>query len=472
MTATRSRPQFTSILSSAWSYHDHTCAAIGNDFRVHFLNSSGADLLNLRITRSQRAMSIAWSIVSNTLAIGWSDGTLSIWNDGNSIEAEPLEKSPINHLAWHPLLPILITSSRNGMLGIWSFTDESVICKCSVQSQVQVQELLFSPSEELTAYVISKDGSIYLYKEGMSEVKEIAALPTPVLYTSLSSDGSQFFSASGDNILSVFSIEKESKFVRKVQQKLESGENILFTYISDQTLCYSINDIIYITNSEDGQEITRIQATDSGYVIALQFYSASNELAAMTSTGRVVVWRMDREKSTFSISRRLESSIETKKAYWSPFAKNAITIALDDSFSVCTVPVIRCISTKDVVVLQTDTKSLSLNGNHRKRFQFNIERLAASGSHLLVSSDSGARVFAMGFGSLSSVAEFQIPSSLTEILGENIYVVNGKELEVRNIQGEIRQTIQVEANSAIVHMSLNGKYLCLGTQNSHPLQLP
>lgn len=466
------RPQFTTIINSQWSNHDLTCASIGNDYRVHFLNTSGADQLNLRISRNQRALTIAWSTATNALAIGWSDGTVSIWSNGSIVDNQPLEKSPIDILAWHPLSSTLISCSRNGMIAIWSITNNSseISLISSIQSQIQVQYICFSPIEKHTAFIVSKEANIYAYQEGMSTVEEVVAIPKPVKYVSINSDGTSFISASGENILSIFHIDDLS-FVRKAQKKLDNSELILFTSISDEYLCYSINDTIHLASSENGEEITQIQASEGDSIIAIQFYTATNELAAMTTAGRVVVWRMDYEKQTFSISRRLESSVEAKKAFWSPFSKNAITIPTDDSYSVCTVPIIRCLSTKEVVVLQTDTKSLSLNGNHRKRFQFNIERLAASGSHLLVASDSGARVFAMGFGSLSSVAEFEIPTSITEILGENIYVANGQELEVRNLQGEIKQTLEIESNSAISHMALNGKYLCLATQNSHPLQI-
>ena len=169
------RPQFTSILSSAWSFYSNTCASIGNDFRVHFLNSSGADLQNLRISRNQRATTIAWPISSNLLAIGWSDGTLSIWNDGDIINNTPLEKSPIMRLAWHSLNSTIVTSSKNGMIAMWTIqNDNSEIANiCNIQSQIQVQSLIFSPTEELTAYVISKEGSIFLYQKDMTEIKEI-----------------------------------------------------------------------------------------------------------------------------------------------------------------------------------------------------------------------------------------------------------------------------------------------------------
>ena len=80
------RPQFTTIINSQWSNHDLTCASIGNDYRVHFLNTSGADQLNLRISRNQRALTIAWSTATNALAIGWSDGTVSIWSNGSIVD--------------------------------------------------------------------------------------------------------------------------------------------------------------------------------------------------------------------------------------------------------------------------------------------------------------------------------------------------------------------------------------------------
>ena len=458
-----SRPQFSTITDAAWSFHENMCAAIGNDFRVHFLNASGADQIPLRISRNQRAATIEWSAIQNSLAIGWSDGTLSVWNDEKVLDGEALQRSPLTHIAWHPYKPLVAGASRMGDVCIWDTSDGKMERLVACKTELQITKLMFRPCDEPVLFLVAKDGAIYSFEK---EAEQFAAIPTPIVHVSVSSDGERLVCVSGDNVMTQFHVKTKGK---KLQTKLESGNNVLFTDLDADSLCFSVDGTIFVTKS-DASEPIKLEV-EGGNVVGLQFYSASSELAAMTDTGKVIVWRFDREKRTFSVSRKLESSLETKRAFWSPFSKIAVTIATDDSFSVCAVPVIRCLSARDVVVLQTDTKSLSLSGNHRKRFPFNIERLAASGSLLLVASDSGARVFSMGYGTLSKVSEFDIPSPLVEILGENVFVVNGKELEVRNVSGEIKNTLQVETNSAISHLSLNGKYLCLGGRDALSLQI-
>jgi intraflagellar transport protein 140 len=52
-----------------------------------------------------------------------------------------------------------------------------------------------------------------------------------------------------------------------------------------------------------------------------------------------------------------------------------------------------------------------------------------------------------------------------------VYVVNGRELQVRTTSGEVKSSLDVETNSAISHISLTGKYLCLGSHGALSLQL-
>lgn len=462
------RPQFTTFSKAAWSYHENLCAGIGNDYRIHFLNSNGVDQENLRLSRNQRATAISWSVATNILAAGWSDGTTTVWSRSTIVDGKSNNKSPITNLVWHQSLPILASTSKSGDISVWMYKDEALQQIFSVSSQLSVSKMVFAPDSKIFLYVCTSEGEIYSISKDNQELNEVGHILTPVSYFKLNNTGEELITVFGDNIMTKFATN-ESKLTKKSQTKLSAGQ-FLCTEIDDDFLCYSAEDTIYISGP-DKKKANPLQVQEGDTIIGIQFYTTSNELACMTTSGRVVVWKMDREKLSFQISRRLESNITTQQAIWSPFSKIAITLASDSSFSICSVPIIHCISTRDVVVLQTDAKTLSLSGNIKKKIPFNIEKIAISGSHLLVASDMNARVFNVGYGSLETVSEFNIDSCLIEILGENIFVATGSELEVRNLQGEVKQSLPIQSSKPISQMSLNGKYLCLGSVQGQTIQL-
>ena len=59
------------IKSALWSFQSGLCSLFSNDNRVHFLNSSGKNVLEWMITKEQNPTSMSWYQAKNYLAIGF-----------------------------------------------------------------------------------------------------------------------------------------------------------------------------------------------------------------------------------------------------------------------------------------------------------------------------------------------------------------------------------------------------------------
>jgi intraflagellar transport protein 140 len=76
-----------------WSYFSDLCAVIPADNNVHFFDSRGVELYRDTLKRGGRAMQISWSPISPVLAVGWSDGTISLWSNGRRSNYGPFVAS-------------------------------------------------------------------------------------------------------------------------------------------------------------------------------------------------------------------------------------------------------------------------------------------------------------------------------------------------------------------------------------------
>jgi WD40 repeat protein len=172
------RPQFSSITTAAWSYHANVCAGIGNDYRVHFLSSAGVDQVSMRISRNQRATQLCWS-TSNTLAIGWGDGSFSLWRDEAITDGEALRRSPITNAVWHPTLPVVVSGCRNSDLSLWN-TDGKVERVIGHESELEIAVLAFRPSDEPLVFIGAKDGSILSFTHSEDPIANLGSVPQPI----------------------------------------------------------------------------------------------------------------------------------------------------------------------------------------------------------------------------------------------------------------------------------------------------
>lgn len=457
MSSRRSRQQFTGLKATAWSFHSATCACISGDNKIHLLGAFDGDSENSVIQNEATATAVAWSFLSDTLAAGFDDGTVGVWSNGSIIYCDEFGLEAVALISWHPSKNKFVTASSTGTIRIWEITKNKIKLVSTKTTPYKYISITFTYEDNSTIYMMNDEGELYKYVENQ-ELVVVTSLPRPINYISLSYDGKLVYSLSGDNVLTIYTTTP--KFKKLSQTKLESGNNVCFSHISDDKLCYSCNDTMYIIDNT-GASLMTLKPNEKDNIIGTMFYSDTKELACMTSGGRLMLWKFEEDKNALSIVRMLETQTKAQKIIWSPYVKEALFVLADGSFNTCQIPLIRCVVSKDVTAIQTDSKSISLTGALRKKFDFTIEKMAASANNLLILSKTTAYMHSMGYGSLTSVCQFPIPGTNVEILGDSVYVVNGSNLEVHNKQGETRSSIKIDIDSPIRWTSINGRYLCL-----------
>ena len=105
----------------AWSSVDGALAvARGNS--VEFYDEDGQQLAGLHVRRGHAATAAAWHPLSRTVAIGWSDGTLTIFNCNTRAQREDgsIHRSAIRLIEWSPSSTRLLTGDEQGTLGLWT----------------------------------------------------------------------------------------------------------------------------------------------------------------------------------------------------------------------------------------------------------------------------------------------------------------------------------------------------------------
>jgi WD40 repeat protein len=105
----------------AWSAVDGILA-VSRGNSVEFFDEDGQRIVGLHVRRGHNALAMAWHPLTKTIAIGWSDGTLTIYNCSTRAQREDgsIHRSPIRLVKWSPSSTRLLTGDEEGTLGLWT----------------------------------------------------------------------------------------------------------------------------------------------------------------------------------------------------------------------------------------------------------------------------------------------------------------------------------------------------------------
>ena len=105
----------------AWSSVDGALAVARGNL-VEFFDEDGQQIMGISVRRGHQATAASWHPSSKTVAIGWSDGTLTIFNCNTRSQREDgsIHRSPIRLLEWSPSATRLVSGDEQGTLGLWT----------------------------------------------------------------------------------------------------------------------------------------------------------------------------------------------------------------------------------------------------------------------------------------------------------------------------------------------------------------
>ena len=139
--------QGETAIKSAWSNNDfNMILAIATDKpRVIFVNEEGTQLPNFEIQRGKTTpVCLKWHPVFQSLAIGWSDGCVTLWNEDQRMTREDkvLHKAPLSIITFSSDGSRMVTGDQKGTVGVWR-THRGLTQVCSYKKEGAVNQIVF-----------------------------------------------------------------------------------------------------------------------------------------------------------------------------------------------------------------------------------------------------------------------------------------------------------------------------------------
>ncbi|KAH0790233.1 intraflagellar transport protein [Histomonas meleagridis] len=437
---------------------DEICAIIPADNMVHFYNKYG-DEIYLNTLPSKKATEISWSPTSRYLAIGWSDGCITLWSQGQTYDSENILKGPVNMLEWHPNSPILLSTAKNGNICVWDCSSMILPLFKASKPDTTFQFAQWVPKEMPFAYITSSDGTLYSLENQSNALTEISKLSLPIHYLFSSVSTRRLIIIHGENELTQFSFPPGNNKLSNV--KLPAGDPPFCIAIRNDVLCYSINDAIYIWNVQN-DETHILRAPQSHKITSLHFDHISAELYATTKEGSIISWKCTMKglisRVGWSNPHQSDCGFQIENATWSPYVLSFIAICTGRRPLIFRHNDLKVMVNSEAVIWQPTPDQIMMKNQQPIKISSTVERASISGSYVLVSTQNNTEIFTIRSGGLVPFSRISLETSLVSLSGEEVYDCKESSLECRNLQGTIKQTTNL-GNSTSKYMEINGKYL-------------
>lgn len=449
-----------SFKSISWSYFENLCAVILSDNTVHFFDDRGNELYQNTCKHNGRATQVVFSPKTNILAVGWSDGKVTIWNKGQTQESSQMLTSSVCLLFWHPTESILFSSSENGSLCIW---DCSTIILPLFQGNAPTQfsKGTFIQTEAPFCFLTNDAGELYTIDATDKSITKIYDLPAPVYSLVSCAAARRIISIGGDNLMTQFAFPPSlSKYS---QTKLPSGGAPMLVKIRNDVYAYNIADSITIFNVQNDNSYI-IRLLNNKNIIAFDFIPISGTLFAATDQGQIISWRTTMKgifsRAGWSDPSSIDCKAQIDKMYMSLYTGSFLATCNNRRPLMFRVTNFQTSISHEVVVWQIASDMIQLAGQDPTKIAYPVERIGISNNYVATSSAVSTDIFTIRSGGLVPFSRMNINTPLVVISKECIYDCTSTALEVRNLQGTVKLTISL-SNSPPKFIKVNGKYICI-----------
>ncbi|OHS98715.1 hypothetical protein TRFO_08700 [Tritrichomonas foetus] len=444
----------------SWSHFSPICAIIPSDQRVHFFDDKGNELPNYSISKSARATAIAFSPISESLAVGWNDGTITLWRNGSFTDAPQVHKGPVNLICWHPNCPYFLSTSEDGSTCCWD-TSSIILPVFKGFSDAVFTTAVWCPNEIPFAFLASSEGGFFTFENSQETLKEICTCPKPIHVLKIVPATRRVVVVSGDNYLSQYNLPPNvSKYT---QVKLPVGDPPHFTTLRSDTLAYAISDTIYICNFQSDE--TQILRTKNGQkVTSLHWSDKTGELFATTIDGNMLIWKTTMKglvgKLGWSSPIETDLGIRVENAIWSNYKlcfSSQTSGRRPFAFTKYDYHPLAC---KDFLVWQKSSNVLITENSNETKLNSPIIQSGMTNRYLMFNSSSQCNLYNMHKGNLTPFSTINnLNTEMIAIKDEVIFDCMNATLEVRNLQGTVKETMGLSAPGKF--LTLNGRYLSI-----------
>ncbi|KRX47854.1 Intraflagellar transport protein -like protein [Trichinella murrelli] len=415
--------------------------------------------------------------------------TKEIFNVSSNTDAQT------NIIQWNESGNILFFSTLSGDCFIYKISDTGkfhtliTVVRLEDVSQCTVSvEQFFSKndddiSDKCLFYVGGSTGIIYALFDH-NNFENCYALKNSVGRLLLSQDGRTLIAVTEDLFLTQFTIDAYCKLTKTTEVKLSfrskclevtwAGQNLL-AFCSGENVVRFWNVALETNSTLSISDCPELYGDDKIYKIA---YSSFKEtLAVGTSNGKIILWRQKQLASSKDESHRWYM-IAVLKYLTMPskiqLSKSHSTFATSSNYSVCIYseqPVLFC-STEEIIVFQNMKKSVSVYSiSNGTSSQVTLDRaittMCIDGNHAVLSDGFVVEIYKLTESkTLEKIGGFKMSSTAVAIQGTNIFFTDSNRIQVRTLQGVIKQFVPLpDSEGDAIRFAIGGQRLCVATKS-------
>lgn len=464
-------PSILNIYDISWSYFQKIIAVITNDGVVRFFDEFGEEFSNTQIQRNCHAVKLSWSPSFDALAIGWSDGIVSIFTT-DVIHSEQIHEHKIKELLWHPSFAVLFSLDESGCVSFWD-CDEQITLLFSTETDLKFDCCIFDNASLASVFLTSNE-NLYIIEDNQEldeeeednndetdvNIKSIDALPGRIERLEYYTFGQKLIVITEDNSLYMYDITRN--YAKNEPIRLTTGSLPIFFQIRADLICYIIDNTISIWNPVT-DEVNNLRISDSHSIKSAHFDTMSSTLAVVTDDGAIQCWKSTMKnpltKEGWENCKAIDLNIDDYKIYWSNSLFGFVGVTKNNKTTVVKSQRLFSFGT---IAWQTSTVELTTASNNIIPINKQILNILSHENNLAVITHHKALFFSSrGDDNIIPLSSADVESDLVNIHTDCYYVCKGMSIIKKNFQGVTLNTTTCNSNSPIIHTSKSGSFMCV-----------
>ncbi|KAL8008467.1 putative tetratricopeptide-like helical domain superfamily, WD40-repeat-containing [Plasmopara halstedii] len=507
-------------ICSVWGELDPVLAVALENREINFFTDEGEKQQGLEsCSRSADVVTMAWQPRGGALAVGWSDGMISLWilHEQAAREVNSPHSSRVCLLKWAPAGNRLISADEDGILAVWKVDSR---CQLTLSTQYarhgSMTHCVFATRTALSKDINTKHDQYSLicpqfffggeaasvhFADDLGHISDIQVLNHAVDSMMFYEEGNRLIVITRAAQLVVFQVDATDgtvKPITKVKLSLAGEGALLETkWASPGLLAIASGEpIVRFWNICTEENSILSLPKSSGLIYNVKNFSFSPRrriLAAGTTQGAVFFWRATSfaDNNAQSNEDSLIVSYRWDLLFTAELGRAVTRIGWSNAHSTLYANTVEGVVIfhegnmqrafcGDTAVIQIRPKTLSIekfqDGEHsgviitqsQVDASLRVKGISHDGSTLVVWNGSKAEVYEMKDGDVALTNHFQSFSSSMVLRGESIYRTNGNHVEICNLAGVVKNTISfTEAEGRPALLSLQNKFLAVGTDRGH-----
>eukprot|EP00002_Diphylleia_rotans_P014154 TRINITY_DN2751_c0_g1_i8.p1 TRINITY_DN2751_c0_g1~~TRINITY_DN2751_c0_g1_i8.p1 ORF type:complete len:1267 (-),score=275.99 TRINITY_DN2751_c0_g1_i8:1005-4805(-) len=456
---------------------------------VYFYNEEGDYLESEAIQKTVQCNVLEWAPSARTIALGWADGTISLWNQPDQVSRdENFHRAPITVLAWAPDGFSIVAGDQDGMISIWRVDSKSRMTRINqVQLKGPITHLtwrirpswsgcppFFVGNSSGTVYHVSDDGrntEIHAFGSSLAcvlheHVKDVLTVMTKSLYLSKFEEKD---------------IDKWEEVSRiKLGGSVDSAGNTSGIWVGPNVLCTTSNEQlvrVWHLNTDSFYTLGLAGKDKSEKATCISFSQRTRILTVGTTEGRVVLWKFVGQYTAAESSAQDWSMIHESSVGGAVLSLTSgrdhglIVVVKADSISILSeIQMHRKLKEKVAVYqLAPDRLSVEQHGKGSSIFiktNIRVKEIDITKARIAVWNSKKVEVYEINeSGDVRQASSFAISQSVIAISQNALFMTTGSgNVDVCNFQGTVKERLPFnEGEGEPFLLDVNGDYLAVAT---------